>query len=77
MGAGIESYKYRSSPVSIYFPPNVVKLEARLTPAVASEFEPNRLYVLKLTGTIRRIYHTLRISSLFPNRDDVPLWIRI
>ena len=77
MGTGIESYEYRSSTVSIYFPPNVVELEARLKPAVASEFEPNRPYVLKLTGTIRRIYHTLRISSHFPDRDNEPLWIRI
>ena len=52
MGTGIEPYEYRSSPVSIYFPPNVVELEARPKPAVESEFEPNRPYVLKLTGTI-------------------------
>jgi hypothetical protein len=40
----------RSDRSSIYFPPNVVvELEARLTSAVASDFEPNRLYMLKST----------------------------
>jgi hypothetical protein len=38
-----------ASPVSVYFPPNVVVgLEAKVT-AVVSKFEPNRLYVLTST----------------------------
>jgi hypothetical protein len=55
-----------ASPVSIYFPPSqVVELEARLSPAVASEFEPNRLYVPKKTTTNRAAFDVFIISGEF------------
>lgn len=55
-----------ASPVSIYFPPSqVVELDARLTPAVASGFEPNRLYVPKKSTTNRAAFDAFIISGGF------------
>jgi len=54
-----------ASPVSTYFPPSVVvELEARLTPTVASEFQPNRLYALKST-TNQAAFNAFIVSGAF------------
>lgn len=56
-----------ASPVSVYFPPNVVVgLEAKLT-AVVPKFEPNRLYVLTSTTTNRAPFDAFIMRCGFLN----------